>query len=84
MKELRQIRDAVISALRAEGLAAEAAYPGKWAAERKMPLASVSVGAAAGRALGLGGYLGQTRDGKGEVREVYGKRGRPGGAGGRL
>ncbi|MCI9609126.1 MAG: hypothetical protein HFG07_02715 [Oscillibacter sp.] len=74
MKELRQIRDAVISALRAEGLAAEAAYPGKWAAERKMPLASVSVGAAAGRALGLGGYLGQTRDGKGEVREVYGKR----------
>ena len=74
MKELRQIRDAVISALRAEGLAAEAASPGKWAAERKMPLASVSVGAAAGRALGLGGYLGQTRDGKGEVREVYGKR----------
>lgn len=74
MKELRQIRDAVISALRAEGLAAEAAFPGKWAAERKTPLASVSVGAAEGRALGFCGYLGETRGKDGEAREVYGKR----------
>ncbi len=73
MKELRQIREAVIAALRAGGLAAEAAFPGKWAAERKTPLASVAVGAAEGRALGLGGYLGQTRDRDGQVREVYGK-----------
>ena len=48
MKELRQMRDAVISALRAGGLAAEAAFPGKWAAERKTPLATVAVGAAEG------------------------------------
>lgn len=73
MKELRQIRDAVIAALRAEGLAAEAAFPGKWAAERKTALATVSVGAAEGRALGLGGYLGETRGDDGQVREVYGK-----------
>ena len=36
MKELRQIRDAVIRALRDGGLAAEAAFPAKWAAERLM------------------------------------------------
>lgn len=74
MKELRQMRDAVIAALRAGGLAAETAYPGKWAAERKTPLATVAVGAAKGRGLGLGGYLGQTRGEDGETREVYGKR----------
>ncbi len=74
MKELRQIRDAVISALRAGGLKAEAAFPEKWAAERKTPLATVAVGAAEGRALGLGGYLGEVRDGSGRVREVYGRR----------
>lgn len=74
MKELRQIRDAVIAALRAEGLAAEAAFPGKWAAERTTALAAVSVGAAEGRALGLGGYLGEVRGKDGQVREVYGKR----------
>nr|WP_325211338.1 hypothetical protein [uncultured Oscillibacter sp.] len=74
MKELRQIRDAVISALEAGGLAAEAAHPGKWAAERKTALATVSVGAAEGRALGLGGYLGETRGEDGQAREVYGKR----------
>lgn len=74
MKELRQIRDAVISALRGRGLAAEAAYPAKWAAEREAALATVSVGAAEGRALGFRGYLGETRGEDGLVREVYGKR----------
>ena len=73
MRELRQIRDAVIRALREEGLAAEAAFPAKWAAERKTALATVAVGAAEGRALGFCGYLGETR-GDGEAREVYGKR----------
>ena len=73
MKELRQIRDAVIRALRDGGLAAEAAFPAKWAAERTTPLATVDVGTAEGRALGFCGYLGERRDG-GEVREVYGKR----------
>ena len=74
MKELRQVRDAVIAALRAEGLEAETAFPGKWAAERKTPLATVAVGAAEGRALGFCGYLGETRGEDGEAREVYGKR----------
>ena len=74
MKELRQMRDAVISALRAGGLAAEAAFPGKWAAERKTPLATVAVGAAEGLALGFCGYLGETQGRDGQVREVYGKR----------
>ena len=74
MRELRQIRDAVIAALRGGGLEAEAAFPAKWAAERETPLATVSVGAAEGRALGFCGYLGETRDKDGEAREVYGKR----------
>lgn len=73
MNELRQMRDAVIAALRSEGLAAEAAFPGKWAAERKTALATVSVGAAEGRDLGFCGYLGESRDPNGEAREVYGK-----------
>ena len=74
MKELRQIRDAVTAALRDGGLAAETAFPAKWAAERKAPLATVAVGAAEGKALGFCGYLGESRDASGEVREVYGKR----------
>lgn len=74
MKELRQIRDAVIRALRDGGLAAEAAFPAKWAAERTTPLATVDVGTAEGRALGFCGYLGETRGEDGQVREVYGKR----------
>lgn len=74
MKELRQIRDAVTAALRDAGLAAEAAFPAKWAAERKTPLATVAVGAAEGKALGFCGYLGEARDESGAAREVYGKR----------
>ena len=73
MKELRQMRDAVIAALRSGGLAAEAAFPGKWAAERKTALATVSVGTAEGRDLGFCGYLGESRGPSGEAREVYGK-----------
>lgn len=73
MKELRQMRNAVISALRSGGLAAEAAFPGKWAAERKTALATVSVETAEGRDLGFCGYLGESRGPSGEAREVYGK-----------
>lgn len=74
MKELRQIRDAVIQALRDGGLAAEAAFPAKWAERHANPLATVAVGAAEGRALGFCGYLGEARTPGGESREVYGKR----------
>ena len=74
MKELRQIRDAVIDALRESGLQAEIAFPSKWTADRKRALASVSVGAAEGKNLGFAGYLGEIREPSGTVREVYGKR----------
>ena len=74
MKELRQIRDAVISALEEGGLAAEAAFPARWAQERKTPLASVGVETAEGKHIGFSGYLGESRDPSGLVREVYGKR----------
>lgn len=74
MKELRQIRDTVIQALRQGGLRAEAAFPARWMAEGKRALATVDVGAAEGRALGFCGYLGETRGEDGRVREVYGKR----------
>ena len=74
MKELRQIRDAVIGALRDAGLRAEAAFPAKWTAERKTPLATVAVGAVEGKNIGFCGYLGEARDENGNVREVYGKR----------
>ena len=70
MRELRQIRDAVIGALRRGGLAAEAAFPAKWAPERNTPLATVAVGAAEGKAIGFCGYLGETADAFGETREV--------------
>ena len=73
MKDLRQIRDAVIEALRQGGLAAEAAFPAKWAAERNTPLATVAVGTAESKAVGLCNYLGETRDAFGGTREVYGK-----------
>ena len=65
------MRDAVICALRDGGLAAEAAFPEKWAAAQTAPLATVAVGTAEGRALGFCGYLGQTRGEDGESREVY-------------
>ena len=74
MKELREIRDAVIRALREGGLAAEAAFPSKWAAGGRKALATVSVGAVEGRNIGFCGYLGEIRDSSGEVLEVYGKR----------
>ena len=74
MRELRQIRDAVIAALRDGGLAAEAAFPAKWAPEPPAALATVAVGAAEGKAVGLCGYLGEVQTPGGETREVYGKR----------
>lgn len=72
MKELRQIRDAVIGALEKEGLAAEAAFPSKWTGEG--PLVTVAVGTMEGKNVGLSGYLGEVREPSGAVREVYGKR----------
>lgn len=73
MKELRQIRDAVIDALRRAGLESETAFPAKWVAERNTPLATVAVGAVEGTAIGFSSYLGEIQDAFGRTREVYGK-----------
>ena len=74
MRELTQMRNVVIDALRTAGLAAEAAFPDQRAARYPGAVASVAVGAAEGKALGFCGYLGQIRDSGGASRELYGKR----------
>lgn len=73
MKELRQIRNAVIEALSHAGLEAEAAFPGKRVEKHRGAFATVSVGAAEGKAIGFCNYLGECRDEGGNVRELYGK-----------
>lgn len=74
MRELTQIRDAVMEALRQAGLTAEAAFPDRAAGKYPGAVATVAVGAAEGKALGFCGYLGELRDGSGRTHELYGKR----------
>lgn len=74
MREMAQIRDAVLTALGTAGLKAEAAFPPRRAERYKGAVASVAVGAAEGKALGFCNYLGEVRDERGGVRELYGKR----------
>lgn len=74
MRELTQVRDAVISALQSAGLTALAAFPAERAKAYEGVAAAVAVGTAQGKALGLCNYLGEVRDGEtGAVRELYGK-----------
>ena len=73
MKELRQIRDAVIDALSSAGLCAGAAFPDRRVPKCPGPSATVSVGAAEGKAVGFCNYLGETTGSDGRVRELYGK-----------
>lgn len=74
VKELTQVRDAVISALQSAGLTALAAFPAERARSYEAPVAAVAVGAVQGRATGFCNYLGEVRseDGGG-VKELYGK-----------
>lgn len=73
MKELTQIRQAVIDALCEAGLHALAAFP-DCRAPRDTPSTTVAVGAAEGTALGFCNYLGQQYDPEqGTVTECYGK-----------
>lgn len=73
MKELTQIRQAVIDALCDAGLHALAAFP-DCRAPRDTPSTTVAVGAAEGTALGFCNYLGQQYDPEqGTVTECYGK-----------
>ena len=72
MNGLNQVRDAVLEALRRAGVAAVPAFEG---AAKRYPgaVAAVDVAVGAGRAAGLGGYLGRRGDAEqGLDREVYG------------
>ena len=83
MRELSQIRDAVVSALAAEGMAALDAYPDQrarrdgWpvgARRYGCPVAAVAVETAESRTVGFCNYLGEVFDtGAGAPRELYGK-----------
>ena len=72
MKGLQLLRDAVIDALKAGGVTAIPAYPGK-AKDYPGTVVTVDVGQAEGKPLALGSYLG-SREEKGESRELYGCR----------
>ena len=74
MRELTQVRDAVMAAIRSAGLTALPAFPPERAKAYEGAVAAVAVGTVQGRALGLCDYLGETRDKEtGAVRELYGK-----------
>ena len=74
MRELSQIRDAVVSALAAEGMAALDAYPDQRARRYGCPVAAVAVETAESRTVGFCNYLGEVFDtGAGAPRELYGK-----------
>lgn len=74
VKELTQVRNAVIDTLRSAGLTALAAFPAERAKSYETAVAAVAVGTAQGRAMGFCNYLGEARseDGGG-VKELYGK-----------
>ncbi len=74
MKELTQIRDAVINALEQAGMKAVAVFPEERMKAYTASVAAVGVGAAEGTAMGFCNYLGQAWDeAAGTVRELYGK-----------
>ena len=74
MKELAQVKQAVIEALNRGGVAAIEAFPAERAKAYPGAVAAVSVGAAEGKTLGFCNYLGEIYDEEaGTVRELYGK-----------
>ena len=74
MRELNQIREAVVSALQAAGLCALASYPDQRARRYAGPVAAVAVETAESRTVGFCNYLGEVSDPEtGQVRELYGK-----------
>jgi len=74
MKELAQVRQAVIDALNHAGLTALEAFPDSRAKAYSGAVAAVAVGAAEGKNLGFCNYLGEIYDeDAGTVRELYGK-----------
>ena len=74
MKELTQVRDAVVSALQKGGVTALPAFPAGRAKQYSGPVATAGVGAAEGKTLGFCNYLGQRYDEEaGTEVELYGK-----------
>ena len=74
MKEMTQIRDAVIRSLGEAGLRAMAAFPAERLKDYDRAVATVDVGTVEGGVLGFCNYLGEVYDPeKGTVRELYGK-----------
>lgn len=74
MRELAQVRQAVIDALNGSGVTAMEAFPADRAKRWPGTVAAVAVGAAEGKAMGFCNYLGEVYDGEaGMVRELYGK-----------
>lgn len=74
MREMTQVRDAVIQSLQKAGLQAVAAFPAERVKEYGGAVATVDVGTVEGGALGFCNYLGEMYDPeRGTVRELYGK-----------
>lgn len=74
MKELMQVKQAVIRALNDTGVTAMGAFPDSKAKAYPGAVATVAVGAAEGKAMGFCNYLGEIYDDEaGTVRELYGK-----------
>lgn len=74
MRELTQVRDAVVSALSAAGLRTMTAFPADQAKRYTGAVAAVAVGAAEGKVMGFCNYLGEVYDKTaGTWRELYGK-----------
>ena len=74
MKELTQVRDAVMTALDDAGLRTMATFPAGRAKQYTDPVVTVAVGSAEGKDLGFCNYLGETDDETaGTVLELYGK-----------
>lgn len=74
MKELVQVKQAVIRALNEAGITAMGAFPDSKAKSYPGAVATVAVGAAEGKPMGFCNYLGETYDHEaGTVRELYGK-----------
>ena len=74
MRELAQVRRAVIDALHDGGVPAMEAFPADRAKRWPGAVAAVAVGAAEGKAMGFSNYLGEVYDQEaGTVRELDGK-----------
>jgi len=74
MKELIQVKQAVLDALNAAGLTAIETFPDHRAKSYNGAVAAVAVGAAEGKTMGFCNYLGEVYDeGAGTTYELYGK-----------